>query len=67
MGRGVHKSHKRGTAHHLAKLTEDEVRDIRKRYAEGETITDIWLSLDHIESMATVQCVTSGRTWKHVK
>lgn len=58
---------RKGSGHHLAKLTEDEVRDIRRRHAAGESIQDIWNSLHHIEGWATVQAVTSRRTWKHVE
>lgn len=58
---------RKGTAHHLAKLTEDEVRAIRQRHAEGESISQIWLSLDHIDGLQTVWSAITRRTWKHVK
>ncbi|GGR51432.1 hypothetical protein [Streptomyces roseolus] len=63
-------SAKQGEKHHKAKLIEDDVREIRKRVAAGETIESIWLStfLDlGIESATTIGMAARGQTWKHVR
>lgn len=60
-------SAKLGSAHHLAKLTEDDVREMRRRRAAGEKVQAIWLDYPDIQSQHTVWCVLTGRTWRHVK
>ena len=57
----------RGEDHHLAKLTESDVRDIRARRAAGETIDSIWESYWWINSRSTSTYAALGRTWRHVK
>lgn len=58
---------RKGSKHHLAKLTEEDVREARRRRAAGETVESIWLSFPHIECMSTVQYMLQGKTWRHVK
>jgi hypothetical protein len=55
-----------GTLHHKAKLTEDQVRAIRREYAEGGT--SYWkLALAYdLESPSTIQKIIEGKAWKHV-
>jgi hypothetical protein len=54
-----------GTKHYRTKLTEDDVRDIRKASARGATRREVaerfGVSTQAIFSIAT------GRTWRHVK
>jgi DNA invertase Pin-like site-specific DNA recombinase len=54
-----------GNALHNARLTEELVREIRKRYAAGETYASLAEEL-HIHR-TTVQYAGSGKTWKWVK
>lgn len=57
----------KGESHHKAKLTEEDVREIRRRRADGETIESIWLSFPHVESYSTIGYAARGSTWRHVK
>lgn len=54
----------KGTGHHLCKLTDDKVREIRRRYASGEMQknlrTEFGLSLGHISD------IISGKKWAHI-
>ncbi|MFE6222943.1 hypothetical protein [Streptomyces sp. NPDC057854] len=60
-------SAKQGEKHHKAKLTADDVRDIRARRAAGETIESIWLSFPEIQSASTIGYIVRRRTWRHVQ
>lgn len=47
-----------------AKLTPDQVRDIRRRHAAGRSIAA--LGRDYHVSRQTIKDVVSGRTWRGV-
>lgn len=61
---------KPGEAHHKAKLTEDMVRDMRRKYAEGGyTHFSLWqeyYEIAGIESTATISAILTRKNWKHV-
>lgn len=53
---------RKGTKHHKAKLTDEDVREIRA--AEDSTTT---LALIYGVSTSTIQRVKSGKGWSHVR
>lgn len=53
-----------GERHGHAKLTEDNVREIRARYGAGETCTN--LAAEFGVSQPNVNVLVHGKTWKHV-
>ena len=55
----------KGERHHRAKLTEADVRDIRRRYAAGGVTLDE-LAAEFGVGMANIYMITSRRSWKHV-
>lgn len=57
---------RRGSLHHKAKLTEDQVRAIREEYAEGNT--SHWkLAMKYdIEAVSTIGSIIHRRTWTHI-
>jgi hypothetical protein len=55
----------RGERQHLAKLTEDEVRAIRQRYAQGG-VTQPELAAEYGLAQATIWAILNRKTWKHV-
>jgi cyclopropane fatty-acyl-phospholipid synthase-like methyltransferase len=57
---------RRGSLHHKAKLTEEQVKAIREEYAEGDT--SHWkLALKYdVDSAATIAAIVHRRTWTHV-
>lgn len=57
--------HKRGEENHAAKLTENAVREMRRRFAAGESITSIANSFAVARSAASR--VLNGTTWRHVQ
>jgi hypothetical protein len=61
---------KLGEKHHKAKLTEDDVRESRKLYAEGVSIQEIWGSLIEVGvdiAESSLRVAIHGQTWSHVK
>lgn len=54
----------RGEGHHKAKLTEEQVRDIRRRKAQGEGAGSVARVFG--VSKRTVQMIMRGKLWKHV-
>lgn len=54
----------KGTAHHLSRLCEEDVKEIRSRAAHGEA----WRLIGKLFgiSKGSVQHIVSGRNWKHV-
>lgn len=54
----------RGERHHQSKLTTDVVRDIRARYAAGESQTAIARSVG--VSQATISAIVLCKVWRHV-
>lgn len=58
---------RKGAHHHKAKLTENDVRDIRRRYDDGEKLESIWHSYPQIDNCwGTLWSVAKRKTWKHV-
>lgn len=58
---------KLGSLHHNAKLTEDQVRDIRREYAAGGT-SHFKLALKYdIESTDTIGKIIRRDSWTHVE
>jgi hypothetical protein len=55
----------RGEHHHQAKLTEDNVREIRRRLAQGHYQTDI--ASDYGVGQYAIWAISCGKTWSHVK
>lgn len=56
--------YQRGSTHYAAKLTEDSVREIRRRWAAGETQAD--LAREFGIKQGTISNVVRGYSWKHV-
>lgn len=56
---------RRGVAHHFAKLNDEKVDEIRRRYAKGG-ISQLDLALEYGIGSATVGSLLNYRTWKHV-
>ena len=54
-----------GSKHKLSKLTEGQVKTIKKSYANGKRICDI--ARKYGVSAAAIDAIVKGRTWKHVK
>ena len=54
-----------GVNHHQSKLTDDEVREIRRRWLRG-TITQSALAQEFRVNRATIQSIIRHRTWRHV-
>jgi hypothetical protein len=55
---------RKGALHHFAKLTEDAVREIRRRAACGEPQTA--LAKEYTLSGGSVSMIVNGKTWKHI-
>lgn len=53
-----------GSRHHAARLSEDDVRVIRRRIADGDRYIDI--AADFKICKATVSHIANGRLWKNV-
>lgn len=66
LGRGVAPAgtRVRGERQHLAKVTADEVRAIRRAVAAGTPLRD--LAARHGVAYSTIQRIVAGQTWKHV-
>lgn len=56
---------KRGSAAYQAKLSEQSVRDARRRNRAGETLKS--LAAEYGVNHGTLWQAVTGRTWKHVK
>lgn len=56
---------RRGETHTWARLTEADVRAIRKRYPEGG-ITQRQMADDYGVTVMTINCVLLRKTWAHV-
>jgi hypothetical protein len=54
-----------GENHHTAKINENNVREIRKKYKEGMKMKSIHRLLNI--PYRTIQHVCTGNTWKHIK
>jgi hypothetical protein len=64
---GVHlhpEAFPRGVAHYRAKLTEQQISDIRMRHAAGEPSRKLGAAYD--VSHFAILCIVRRRTWKHI-
>lgn len=59
-----HGTRRSGEQVHLAKLTEEDVRKMRRLYKAGVRPTT--LAMIYGVTRENVHCVVSGKTWKHV-
>lgn len=55
---------RRGSRHPFARLTEDKVKDLRVRFAEGESNTV--LAQEYGICSGMVSNIVNGKAWKHV-
>jgi hypothetical protein len=53
----------RGSKHHKAKLTEDDVRLIRKSYPQ---VSQHKLAAQFGVTQANIQCIVTGKTWRQI-
>lgn len=53
-----------GSRHGMAKLTEESVREIRRRAHAGETDRD--LAREFQVDSSSISCIARGKTWRHV-
>ncbi len=67
-GRGGKPGARPGEAHHKAVLTEADVREIRRKYAEGgHSHFSIWQDyIDRVSALSTISSIIMRKTWKHV-
>jgi hypothetical protein len=59
-----HGTSKRGEGHHLAKLTEEQVREIRRR---AGTVTGRSMALEFGMQESTVSLILNRRLWPHLE
>lgn len=57
----IHGTHNRGERHNMAKLTEDQVLDIRRRAGRGETQSA--LSREYGVRVGTIHFIVHRKTW----
>lgn len=55
----------KGEKHPISKMKERDVREIRKKYADG--VTQTRLSKDYGVHLMTIFHIVHNLTWKHVK
>lgn len=55
----------KGKQHHNAKLRPEDVREIRRRLAKGESYRAVSFSFPVQHS--SIYRIAKGRTWRHVK
>lgn len=53
-----------GSRNPRARLTEEQVREIKSRLVQGATLKE--LSTQFSVSVSTIESIAIGRTWKHV-
>jgi hypothetical protein len=58
------KGYIRGTGHHQAKLSDDQVRAIRLRRSQGATYADLMVEFDIKKT--TVGDICTGKKWRHL-
>ena len=49
----------------MSKLSEEDVRNIKKRLKEGQTSYSI--AKDYKVNMSSIYCIEYGKTWKHIE
>lgn len=57
-------AYRRGERHPRAKVTEADVREIRRRVSDGASPTDLAARFGVTPS--AIHGITAGRTWRHV-
>jgi len=62
-----HRTHQIGERHPSSRLTETDVREIRKLRSRGESVKAIAEHMNHKVRPVTIYAVLSGRLWLHVK
>lgn len=65
--RGRSRNVPKGSAHKLAKLTEEQVRDIRRRFVPGKYGDSARAAREFGLSKTTVAQLLRGETWSHVQ
>lgn len=58
---------RKGMAHHKAKITDDDVREIRRLRAAGLSYTQVTDAIGWKIDVSTVRFIIKGLTWRHVK
>lgn len=61
----IKKGHRRGSGHFLAKLTEDDVREMRALYAKGGW-THKQLGEKYNVNRVAITLILNGKNWAHV-
>lgn len=64
-GRGCNPPHRSGEAAHNAKLTEREVREIKRRYVP-RVVTGRMLAAEYGVTVHTIRAIIAGRNWAQV-
>lgn len=54
----------RGSSHHRSKLTEDQAREIRRKYNDGQHVSDI--AKEYGVGHNCIRAAVSGKTWAHL-
>lgn len=62
---GKHKGRQAGEKNNKAKLTEEQVIEIRQKYNSGEMTKDE-LAIKYDISLSTINSVINRKTWKHI-
>lgn len=62
--RETHGTWVHGPDHHKARLNEDKIREIRLRFADGETKASIARAYN--VTPQSIGAILSGKTWRHV-
>lgn len=66
MDRAKHGTSNHGSRNGMSKLTENDVRSIKRRLAAGETNKDIYTDYPHLDP-SMVSMIKTGRHWGHVE
>ena len=64
-GRWINPPHLAGSRHHQAKLADNDVLEIRRRYAAGESTTSIQKSFP--VSCSMIKRIVKRQSWKHLQ
>lgn len=59
-----HIPHNRGQSHANAKLSDDEVREIKRKLATGQTNASIAVEF-HV-APSTISAIANGKMWRHI-
>lgn len=61
-----HEQKRVGSSNGRAKMTEEEVMQIRRRYANGESASEIYKTYKDKISKSTLDAIAHGKTFKHL-